>query len=195
VYQVVGKPWREIAVDLFEAPLQTHREGVCASILDLPFRDATFGTVVCVGEVLAYCDPASALREFARVLVPSGYVIVDFRSTRSARYWLTRSHGRAVDFVADQYNGSEEKTWVYDPSYMTALLKRFGFRVVRESTTHRWSSLLHRIGVPRRVAVRAERRLERVPFPSAWADLTTVVAQFTSERAVGEPSVDGRTTA
>jgi ubiquinone/menaquinone biosynthesis C-methylase UbiE len=50
---------------------------VCTSVERLPFRENSMGAIVCVGEVLAYCDPAAAIGEFARVLVRSGLLICD----------------------------------------------------------------------------------------------------------------------
>jgi ubiquinone/menaquinone biosynthesis C-methylase UbiE len=109
--------WDEISVDLFTTPLRSQKLSVCANIQVLPFKADTFGCVVCVGEVLAYCDPAQAISELARVLASSGLLICDFGSTTSARYAFTHLYGRAADIVTDHYNGSPEKIWVYSPQY------------------------------------------------------------------------------
>jgi hypothetical protein len=55
----------EISVDLFSTPMKGRKNAVCASIEKLPFSDGSFSCVLCVGEVLAYCDPAAAFAEFA----------------------------------------------------------------------------------------------------------------------------------
>jgi hypothetical protein len=51
----------EVSVDLFSTPLKGRENAVCASVEKLPFSDGSFSCVLCVGEVLAYCDPAAAL--------------------------------------------------------------------------------------------------------------------------------------
>jgi SAM-dependent methyltransferase len=177
VYEIQANSWSEISVDLFSTPLRNRQHAVCASIESLPFQAATFGAVVCVGEVLAYCDPAAAIAEFARVLVPSGTLICDFGNSRSFRYWLRYSYGRAADLVTDYYNGTPERIWVYDPAYVKSLLTSSGFVIKDALGTHTWSALARRLGASVELAIRLQRRLERLRLPPAWADLTTIVAE------------------
>ena len=176
VYAVGRQPWKEISIDLFVTPIQPRRNGVCASVEWLPFKSQTFGAIVCVGEVLAYCDPAAAIREFGRTLVRGGVLICDFASSRSLRYWLRRRYGRAADIVTDDYNGEPERTWVYDPKYIRYLLESGGFAISKIFGTHSWSALGRRIGLAPEPAVKIQRLLDHVPLPSRAADLTTIVA-------------------
>jgi SAM-dependent methyltransferase len=87
---------REISVDLFPEPIAGRQYPVCASIARLPFRSSSIDAVVCVGEVLAYCDPSEAISEFARVMRPNGRLIIDFGSTKSWRVFATPQHGVAA---------------------------------------------------------------------------------------------------
>jgi SAM-dependent methyltransferase len=184
VYQLGIPGWKETTVDLFEAPICQHEHHIRASIEALPLPPATFGAVVCVGEVLGYCDPSKALSEFARVLAPSGLLICDFGSTRSVRHWLKREHGRAADLIIDEYKGTPERIWRYDPQYVISLLASIGFRLTGTNGTHTWSAVARRIGVSPRMATYIQRHLEWLPFPDAWADLTTIVAARIGNRAV-----------
>jgi len=168
--------WKEVPVDLFTAPILKRERAVCASIERLPFKAQTFGAIVCVGEVLAYCDPALAICEFARVLAPSGILICDFGSSRSFRYWLSQSHGRAADLVVDDYNGAPERIWIYDPAYMKALLVSSGFEITAKSGTHTWSALARRHGVPISAALTLQTHLEWLKLPSGWSDIMTISA-------------------
>jgi SAM-dependent methyltransferase len=176
IYALGPHQWHEVRCDLFAAPIKGGGLSVCGSIQQLPFSDSAFGAVVCVGEVLAYCDPAATAREFARVLAPSGILISDFGSSRSMRRLLSSSFGRAADLVTDDYNGSPEKTWIYNPDYILALLANLGFRIQKTLGTHTWSALARRLGCSPRLAVSIQRRLEWLRLPAAAADVITVVA-------------------
>jgi SAM-dependent methyltransferase len=176
VYEIRSDTWREIALDLFAAPLGNRQSAVCGSVEALPFEDGMFGAVVCVGEVLGYCDPAKAIAEFSRVLVPGGILICDFGNSRSARYWLRKPYGRAADLVVDSYNGTPERIWVYDPSYVGALLVSTGFDIKARLGTHTWSALVRRFGMSVSTAVLVQRGLNWLPFPRAFADIMTIVA-------------------
>ncbi len=133
-YKIEHPDWDEVSIDLFTTPLGARGSSVCGNIQSLPFRAATFGCVVCVGEVLAYCDPASAISEFARVLADSGILICDFGNSMSARYGFTDHYGRAADLVTDNYNGSPEKIWIYSPDYIREILHSNSFEIVSEFT-------------------------------------------------------------
>lgn len=163
-------------VDLFPAPIRGRKNAVCATIEQLPFQEAAFECVVCVGEVLSYCDPAAALSEFARVLSPKGHLIFDFGSTRSITHWRTEMFGRAADILTDQYNGSCEKVWRYSPQYIRQLLTDNGFNIRQTYGIHTWSALAKRLGASNPRALAVQGWLELAKLPSAWADILTIVA-------------------
>jgi len=171
----LGGP-REVSVDLFRAPIRCHALAVCATVEHLPFRADAFDAIVCVGEVLAYCDPAAAIREFARVAGPTCILVCDFASSRSARHWLKRPYGRAADLVTDLYNGSPENTWIYHPEYIKTLLHSSGFVVSKVVGTHTLSALARRMGATTSFALRLQRFCEWLPWPCNWADIMTIVA-------------------
>jgi SAM-dependent methyltransferase len=177
VYTIAREGWKEVCLDLFTTPLRGHPRAICGSAERMPFPSRVFGAVVCVGEVLGYCDPATALTEFSRVLTHGGLLICDFRSSRSARYWLRRHYGRAADLVIDDYNSKPEQAWIYDPAYVSSILSSRGFKVQAVVGTHTWSAVARRIGAGTAVGLSLQRRLDRVRLPSAWADLTTIVAE------------------
>lgn len=177
VYELNLPGWQEVSVDLFAKPLRTHRRTtVCANVEQLPFGSQEFGAVVCVGEVLGYCDPARAISEFARVVETNGLLICDFENSLSVRHWFTPSFARAADLTTDVYNGTPEPIWIYDPKYIASILRSYGFSVVQVLGTHSWSALARRLGAPSSKAVRWEAMLSRIGLPSRWADLTTIVA-------------------
>jgi SAM-dependent methyltransferase len=176
VYQFRLGGWKEVSLDLFTSPIRQRQCPVCASIEKLPFRSGTFGGIACVGEVLGYCDPAAAIVEFSRLLAPLGILICDFGSSREIRYWLRPPYGRAADLVTDYYNEAPERIWVYDPIYVSSLLVSSGFDIRARLGTHTWSALARRVGASAPMAVFLQRHLEWLRLPSAWADVTTIVA-------------------
>ena len=176
VYEFHPGEWREVLLDLFQRPILNRRYPVCASVEQLPFDQAVFGGIVCVGEVLAYCDPARSLAEFARVIAPSGILVFDFGSSRGIRYWLRSPYGRAAEIVTDQYNGVPERTWVYDPNYVRSLLASNGFSITASWGTHTWSALARRLGAPDALALSLQRAFHWLQLPPSWADVTTIAA-------------------
>ncbi|MDR3549238.1 MAG: methyltransferase domain-containing protein [Candidatus Pacebacteria bacterium] len=176
VYNIGVPGWSEVPFDLFEAPIRNRPNGVRGSIEQMPFQLATFDAVVCVGEVLDYCDPQKAIHEFARVLKPRGIVVCDFGSTKSFRRWFNTGYGRAADLVTEQYNGSPELVWVYDPAYILSLLKSAGFRIQEIYGTHTWSAIAVKLGIGEERAIEIQRRLDWLPTPSVCADVVTIAA-------------------
>jgi SAM-dependent methyltransferase len=166
----------EVSVDLFATPMLGRRNAVCASVERLPFCNGSFSCVLCVGEVLAYCDPAAAFAEFSRVLAPSGTLICDFGNSRSASHWFRRTFARAADLVVDEYNGSPEKIWRYDPKYMSGLLNSYGFATKARFGIHAWSAVARRLGATRSQALTAQEKLDWIKLPASWADVMTLVA-------------------
>lgn len=170
---IVG--FQEVRVDLFVSPLKGAVGAVCGSINHLPFASNSFGCAVCVGEVLDYCDPASAISEFARVLAPDGALILDFCKSTSIRHLFTPSFARAADMIVDQYNGTPEKIWIYHPKYIHGLLENNGFVIKSQETAHRWSALLRRIGFSPKASVLFE-KICPIRAPALLGDLQTIVA-------------------
>jgi SAM-dependent methyltransferase len=89
-----------VGLDYSAAALQFSRQRkrehlTQASVVSLPYRDATFDLVASF-DVICVLDPTVdvlALNEFARVLVPGGRVILRLPGTR----WLRGRHDVAVD--------------------------------------------------------------------------------------------------
>ena len=169
--------WQEISVDLFEQPLKERSMSVRANVEALPFRSGVFEAVVCVGEVLGYCDPRKALAQFARVSTSSGILVFDFQSTRSFRYWFTRGYARAADLLEDEYNGSVEHLWAYDPVYLLRLAEDSGYKVKDIFGFHTVSAAARRFGASPEFGLKLESCFG-MRLCKRWADLITVVAEL-----------------
>ena len=176
VYQLGVNGWSETTVDLFDAPMHGRQNAVRASVENLPFESGIFGAVVCVGEVLGYCDPTKAIFEFSRVMAPAGVLIIDFGNSRSLRYLFKKQYGRAADLITDQYNGTPEAIWVYDFSYITSLLNSAQFTIKRVSGMHTWSALARRAGISAQTATHFQRRMDWLQLPNKWSDVIGIVS-------------------
>ena len=142
----------------------------------MPFSDAAFDAVVCVGEVISYCDPSRALAEFNRVLRDDGILIFDYPSSRSPRHWFKDRFGRAADIFRDEYNQTEEPIWIYSPSYMEDLLTQNSFEVREQAGTHLFSAIARRVGIPFSALAKLEQQFRFLGRTTALADVITVAA-------------------
>jgi SAM-dependent methyltransferase len=176
VYSLQHPGWKELAVDLFPAPISGRPNAICADIQRLPIASSVLGGIACTGEVIGYCDPVTVIKEFSRVLQPGGLLAMDFSSTKGFRHLFRPSFGRAADILDDEYNGSSEKVWAYDPSYICHLLTSGGFKVKASIGTHRMSGFLRRFGFSVRTALRWEERTRRWTIINHFADIITIVA-------------------
>jgi SAM-dependent methyltransferase len=179
VYRIDQPGWEETCVDLFEAPLGTGANTVCASIEALPLAEETFGAVVCVGEVLGYCDPQLVFSEFNHILERKGILVCDFGNSLSLRYKMRACYAREADIVTDEYNGTEERVWIYNPHFVRRLLKSSGFAVRQQYGTHTWSAAASRLGISKTRATSLQRSMQWISLPNRWADICTIVAEKT----------------
>ena len=107
-----------INLDISETRVSVQRNPVVASVEAIPLPDNRVDVLVCVGSVINYCDAANAISEFARVLRPGGYLLIEFESSRSAELILQDAFGRAAA-VADTFYGNDpEVIWVYSPEFI-----------------------------------------------------------------------------
>lgn len=96
-------------------PYVTLQSGVAAE--SLPFEDAIFDHVACVGALLYFDDPDAGLREARRVIRTGGRLVV--RNVNRSNLF-TRRTGRRLDPASKQLYTLEE---------LVAVIERAGFRV------------------------------------------------------------------
>jgi SAM-dependent methyltransferase len=83
---------------------------------DLPFRDASFDTVVCQGSIDHFTNPEGFLREVARVLKPEGRAVIGISNFDSLSCRLGRGLHRLRDRLgADVYRG--RNYWQIPPNH------------------------------------------------------------------------------
>ncbi|MFQ5599120.1 MAG: class I SAM-dependent methyltransferase [Candidatus Krumholzibacteriia bacterium] len=65
---------------------------ICADLRHLPFRDATYDRILCIGVVHHLPERSTALREMARVLVPGARLFLGVYAPRTLNARLRRLH-------------------------------------------------------------------------------------------------------
>ncbi|MEF2074439.1 class I SAM-dependent methyltransferase [Consotaella aegiceratis] len=166
----------EICLDIFMSPLYNRDFAVCGSAEMLPLKNESVDLVICVGEVIAYCDPSRFIKEAYRVLSKGGFLVFDFCSTNSFRFYFTKTYGRMADIVCVEYNNAPERTWVYSPSYMREITSRAGFIDISVSGTHGWSALLQRFGLRTGPCLLFQKILRHIS-PAGHNDIITMIAE------------------
>ena len=113
-WQLTGLDFSPLACEL--ARERTGGEVVQGSVAALPFADAMFDAVVSCDVVCQVTDPATAVREFHRVLRPGGVAVINV----PAYMWMWSYHDEAVQ--------SERR---FNRTEMVGLLRSAGFKVLR----------------------------------------------------------------
>ncbi len=107
---VVGSGGRVVGVDLNPAMLDVARNArpdlawVQGDAEDLPFADAEFDVVLCQSALFFFPDPARAVAEMARVIVPGGVVALQTYAPLTEQ----PAYGPFVDLVAE-HAGAEAR--------------------------------------------------------------------------------------
>jgi SAM-dependent methyltransferase len=167
----------EISVDLFANPISDRPHPVCANVESLPFSNCSFDRVICLGEVLGYCDPQIAIKEMTRSLKPGGQIIFDYWSTRDIKKFITLSDRKAVDLFKDIYNGSEEVIWRYDGNYIREILDYNLIQIDQIHKIHNWSSVGKMLKMSDDVSLFLESALQLISSP--WSALTLTIGTKT----------------
>lgn len=112
------------AIDLSETFVHAARDA-CDAIahlvgdgLHLPFADSSFDAATAFMCLMDMADPASALRELARVVRPGGFVqfsITHPATTTPLRHWVDDDDGVRTSLAIGRYfdGGSKTDTWTF----------------------------------------------------------------------------------
>jgi len=159
-------PETTIHLDRFEAQLSAALNGVAADAESLPFNSNFFDLVVCVGAVLNYVSAAETLAEIARVLAPSGLLLLHFESSASAEHLGAKRWNAPVARLDTINSGRPDSIWIYSPRYVQHLLARHGLTIRKTHRFHMMSALGLRAGLSQNMSVKllALERFLKVPL-------------------------------
>jgi SAM-dependent methyltransferase len=127
--------------DMIQLPTPLNGEFVQGNVEKMPFPNAHFGVVLCVGSVLNYCDPTRCLSEISRVLAPGGFAILEYERSASAEYvWQSGFGSGAARFVT--FFGREKTyVWAYSDRFINAVIKINGLNTLNSKWFHCLSAL------------------------------------------------------
>ncbi len=134
-------------VDLAEKHISGLTNAIVADIENMPIEDCYFDGIICVGSVLNYCDPISVFQEFKRVLKPQGFIILEFECSRTFELLFKKEFNKDVVFIETFFDvhGDKENIWYFSETYITNLIKTFGFKINAVERFHIISPLIFRI--------------------------------------------------
>src|SRR5579871_2233567 len=163
---------REINLDISETRVARQQNAIVANVEELPLSNRSIDIVICVGSVINYCDATATIAEFSRVLRPSGYLLLEFESSRSAEFSTQDAYARSAAVVETFYGNDPETIWVYLPEFIGRVLEAAGFKITRKIAIHvlsPWVLLLFdNIPMARRFA-QFDRLVQHVPLLTRWA--------------------------
>jgi len=88
----------------------------------MPFSDASFNVVLCVGSVLNYCDPTRCLSEISRVVAPDGLVMLEYERSGSAEYIWQRGFASAAARFVTFFGKEKAHIWAYSDRFINGII-------------------------------------------------------------------------
>lgn len=108
-----------VPVDLVPESIRHLERPVSCDLHHLPFEDASFDLVLCVGSVLNYTDAPGVIRELTRVTRPSGTLVLEFENKKPGLWNGNGSLGPAK--VSVSYLGHAHEIFLYPWQYLFGL--------------------------------------------------------------------------
>ena len=103
---------------------------VLGNIESLPFCDESVHTIICANPMSDW-DPIVTIGEFGRVLVPGGYLLVEFASSSNAALIGQAAFGQSVAIAPCSTDGSEAAPWAYSMKYIHNVVRAANLEIVR----------------------------------------------------------------
>lgn len=118
-----------LAIAREEMPSLDWREG---DIADLPYEDGTFNAVICQMALMMVPDPAQVLREFRRVAVPGGSIVISVNAGSDE----FRRYGEIIARIAGPQaaQAAAKPFSMADPGILSGLLDEAGLEIADDET-------------------------------------------------------------
>ena len=118
---------------------------IVASVEDIPCASNSFDVIICVGSVINYCSALEAITEMARVLRPSGLLILEYERSNSAELWGSKEYGKTATYQSYNYLDETHNLWLYSDKYIKKIVVSSGLQVDEYKRFHSLSAVVNRI--------------------------------------------------
>lgn len=134
-------------VDVADKHISHLKNAIVADVANLPLKDGTFDGIICVGSVLNYCDPIDVMKEFARVLKPNGFIILEFECSKTFELLFKKGFNNSAVYIETFFDahGDKERIWYFSEKYINRLAKSYGFTIKKRTSFHILSPLVYRM--------------------------------------------------
>lgn len=131
--------------DLVDVNIKDKKNYSIGNIESLPYANGFFDMVLCVGEVINYCDAFKSIHEFSRVLKMGGELILEYESSRTLELIFRKEFNTSSVITQTFFQGRPEMLWYYSENYINSILNEVGMEIVKIERFHILSILVYRI--------------------------------------------------
>ncbi len=123
-------------VDIAETKIKQYDDFLVANVENLPLDSNTFDNAICVGSVLNYCDPVSAISELCRVLKSGGHLVLEYESSWGFEYIGQDIYKQDAVVASIEYLNVQQNQWLFSPQYIKNILRTYNFIIEKEYKFH-----------------------------------------------------------
>jgi SAM-dependent methyltransferase len=134
-----------VNLDLSHRQCRKMKAGVVADIEVMPFESDAFDAVLCVGAVINYSDPYTAVPELLRVTRNGGLLLIDFETSNTAELLFSRDWASRVSVVERNYAGRLDKTFLFSVDHVRRIIEGRGANIIATCHYHTTTALWHRV--------------------------------------------------
>ena len=123
---------KQVHLDIAENTIAHVENGYVGNIINMPFEDASFDYIICVGTVINYCEADKGIAEISRVSKDDSYLILEYERSGSG---LVEAGSRNSDLIVFDHLYFEEphRNLLYSDSYIQRLLLENGYVIERKN--------------------------------------------------------------
>ncbi|MDU6267610.1 type 11 methyltransferase [Streptococcus mitis] len=134
-----------IHLDISEEKVKDIKGSVIGN-LEVPslFNTNSFGSIICVGSVINYCNSYKVIENFQKWLIEDGELILEFENSSSFEYLFTAFFNKPMTIVSTNYIDSNHVIYTFSLDYIISLLQLNNFEILEITGFHILSSLVLR---------------------------------------------------
>ncbi len=136
-----------IHLDIVDTYIKGFPDHIVASIDQIPLENSSVDIIICVGSVINYADYQRSLKEFSRILKPSGILILEFERSNSGEFLFNKKHHQQIFPQTYYYNNQKHILWMYNEHNIIDTLRLYELTTIHKYRFHTMSTLINRVGL------------------------------------------------